>query len=95
MIRVEKPILEEVVATDMPNRPVAVLGFKLVRSSPNGTFTNNDGEHEVDKERFEKLKDTQVERVRDEEKAIEVTASEVKEMRRREGQPKEQDKWTR
>jgi hypothetical protein len=46
--------------------------------------------NEVDKERFEKLKETQVERGRDEEKAIEVAASEVKEMRRREGRSKEE-----
>jgi hypothetical protein len=44
---------------------------------------------ENDKERFEKLKETQVERGRDEEKAIEVAASEVKELRRREGRSKE------
>jgi hypothetical protein len=48
--------------------------------------------NEVDKERFEKLKDTQVERGRDEEKATEVAASEVKEMRRREGRSKEETK---
>jgi hypothetical protein len=46
--------------------------------------------NDVDKERFEKLKDTQVERGRDEEEAIEVAASEVKEMRRREGRSKEE-----
>jgi hypothetical protein len=46
--------------------------------------------NEVDKERFEKLKDTQVERGRDEEQAIDVAASEVKEMRRREGRSKEE-----
>jgi hypothetical protein len=48
-------------------------------------------QNEVDKERFEKLKDTQVERGRGEEKAIEVAASEVKEMRRREGRSKDED----
>ncbi len=47
-------------------------------------------ENQKDKERFEKLKDTQVERGRDEEKAIEVAASEVKEMRRREGRSKDE-----
>jgi hypothetical protein len=47
-------------------------------------------ENQKDKDRFEKLKDTQVERGRDEEEAIEVAASEVKEMRRREGRLKEE-----
>jgi hypothetical protein len=47
-------------------------------------------ENQVDKERFEKLKDTQVEGGRDEEEATEVAASEVKEMRRREGRSKEE-----
>jgi hypothetical protein len=46
--------------------------------------------NEVDEERFQKLRDAQVERGRDEEKAIEVAASEVKEMRRREGRSKEE-----
>jgi hypothetical protein len=46
-------------------------------------------ENEQDKERFEKLKDTQVERGRDEEEATQVAASEVKEMRRREGRSKD------
>jgi hypothetical protein len=54
----------------------------------NTTMLNK--ENEKDKERFEKLKDTQVERGRDEEKAIEVAASEVKEMRRREGRTKDE-----
>jgi len=48
-------------------------------------------ENEVDKERFEKLKDAQVQRGRDEDKAIEVAADEVKQMRRREGRSKEDD----
>jgi hypothetical protein len=39
-------------------------------------------ENEKDKKRFETLKETQVERGRNEEKAIEVAASDVKEMRR-------------
>jgi hypothetical protein len=47
-------------------------------------------ENQKDKQRFEKLKETQVERGRDEEKAIEVAASEVKEMRRREGRSKDE-----
>jgi len=38
-------------------------------------------ENQRDKKRFEKLKETQMERGRDEEKAIDVAASEVKEMR--------------
>ena len=41
-------------------------------------------ENQKDKDRFEKLKETQVERGRNEEKAIEIAAGEVKEMRRRE-----------
>jgi len=48
-------------------------------------------ENEKDKQRFEKLKETQVERGRDEEKAKEIAASEVKEMRRREGRSKEDE----
>lgn len=48
-------------------------------------------ENRTDKERFDKLKDAQVERGRDEEKAIEVAASEVKELRKREGRSKDQD----
>jgi hypothetical protein len=46
-------------------------------------------ENQKDKQRFEKLKETQVERGRDDEKAIDVAASEVKEMRRREGRSKD------
>jgi hypothetical protein len=46
-------------------------------------------ENEKDKERFEKLKQTQMERGREEEKAIDVAASEVKELRRREGRDKD------
>jgi hypothetical protein len=48
-------------------------------------------ENQVDKQRFEKLKETQVERGRDEEKAVEVAAEEVKEMREREGRSKKDD----
>lgn len=48
-------------------------------------------ENQTDKRRFEKLKDAQVERGRDEEKAVEVAADEVKEMRRREGRSKDDD----
>jgi len=48
-------------------------------------------ENQRDKERFEKLKETQVDRGRDEEKAVELAASEFKEMRRREGRSKEDD----
>ncbi len=42
------------------------------------------------KDRFEKPKEVQVERGRDEQKATEVAASEVKEMRRREGRDKDE-----
>jgi hypothetical protein len=48
-------------------------------------------ENEIDKQRFEKLKDAQEERGREEEKAIQIAAKEVKEMRAREGRSKDQD----
>jgi hypothetical protein len=48
-------------------------------------------ENKKDKDRFEKLKETQVERGRDEDEAIQVAASEVKEMREREGRAKDPD----
>jgi hypothetical protein len=48
-------------------------------------------ENEVDKKRFEKLKEAQVARGRDEEKAIDEAAKEVKDMRHREGRSKEDD----
>jgi hypothetical protein len=44
--------------------------------------------NELDKERFEKLKEAQTDRGRPEEKAVEVAADEVKELRRREGRSK-------
>ena len=46
-------------------------------------------ENRKDKDRFEKLKGAQVERGRNEKKATKVAASEVKEMRRREGKSKQ------
>ena len=48
-------------------------------------------ENEQDKERFEKLKEAEVERGRDEEKAIDVAARQVKELRKREARSKEDD----
>jgi len=48
-------------------------------------------ENQVDRDRFEKLKETQVEHGRDNESATDVAAEEVKEMRRREGRSKDQD----
>jgi hypothetical protein len=48
-------------------------------------------ENQVDKDRFDKLKETQVDRGRDENKAIEIAAEEVKELRRREGRSKDLD----
>ena len=53
-----------------------------------------------DKDRFDKLKETQIARGRDAEKASEVAAHEVKELRRREGRTKDeaeyiQDKYDR
>jgi hypothetical protein len=47
-------------------------------------------QNQKDKDRFEKLKEAQVERGRDEQTATEVAASEVKEMRRREGRDKDE-----
>jgi len=49
-------------------------------------------ENQRDKDRFEKLKEAQVDRGRDDESATEIAAEEVKEMRRREGRTKEDDK---
>jgi hypothetical protein len=46
-------------------------------------------EHKKDKKRFEKMKETELEHGRGEEKATEVAAKEVKEMRKREGRSKE------
>ena len=46
-------------------------------------------ENEGDKEKFEKLKKTQVERGRDKETATQIAASEVKELREREGLSKD------
>lgn len=46
-------------------------------------------ENETDKARFEKLKATEEQRGRDEEAAIDVAASQVKELRRREGRSKD------
>jgi hypothetical protein len=48
-------------------------------------------DNEVDKERFEKLKETEIKRGRAEEKAIEVSAGQVKELRAREGRSKEEE----
>ena len=45
--------------------------------------------NQVDKNRFGKLKEAQVERGRDKESAPEVAAEEVEEMRRREGRSKD------
>jgi hypothetical protein len=47
-------------------------------------------ENQIDKDRFEKLKEAQVERGRDGESATEVAAEEVKELRRREGRSKDE-----
>ena len=48
--------------------------------------------NQVDKDRFDKLKATQVDRGREEETAIEIAAEEVKELRRREGRSKEEER---
>ena len=47
-------------------------------------------ENQVDKQRFEKLKDAELERGREEEKATDIAADQVKELRRREGRSKEE-----
>jgi hypothetical protein len=46
-------------------------------------------ENEIDKQRFEKMKDTEMKRGRDEQTAIDVAAREAKELREREGRAKE------
>jgi hypothetical protein len=46
-------------------------------------------ENQVDKDRFEKLKDAEVDRGREEETAIDVAAQQVKELREREGRSKD------
>lgn len=48
-------------------------------------------ENEQDKQRFEKLKEFEVERGRDNEQAIDVAARQVKELRKREGRSKGDD----
>ena len=45
-------------------------------------------ENKTDKARFEKLKETQMERGREEDTATQVAANEVKELRTREGRSK-------
>lgn len=45
-------------------------------------------DNKTDKARFEKLKETQIERGRDEDTATQVAANEVKELRTREGRSK-------
>jgi hypothetical protein len=69
-----------------------LLGSPLNSCHAFGDASMLNKENQVDKDRFEKLKDTQVERGRDEETAMDVAADEVKEMRRREGRSKEDDK---
>lgn len=49
----------------------------------------NTPNQDLDKGRFEKLKEAEVERGREEGKATEVAAAQVKELRRREGRSKE------
>jgi len=56
-----------------------------VESTPHQLAPKN----QVDKERFDKLKDTQIDRGRDEKEAVEIAAEEVKELRRREGRSKD------
>lgn len=49
-------------------------------------------ENQVDKKRFERMKQTETERGRSEEKATKVAADEVKEIRKREGRSKQDRK---
>jgi hypothetical protein len=46
-------------------------------------------ENQVDKDRFEELKDAEVDRGREEETGIDVAAQQVKELREREGRSKD------
>jgi hypothetical protein len=46
-------------------------------------------DNQKDKERFDNLKETEVERGRNDEKATKVAAKQVKELRKREGRSKE------
>lgn len=46
-------------------------------------------ENQVDKERFDKLKETELDHGREEERATDVAAQQVKELRRREGRSKD------
>jgi hypothetical protein len=48
-------------------------------------------ENQRDKARFDKLKETQIKRGRDEKEATEEAANEVKQMRQREGRSKDGD----
>jgi hypothetical protein len=48
-------------------------------------------ENEKDKQRFDKLKEAETSRGREEDIAIDVPAKEVKELRRREGRSKDDD----
>lgn len=56
-----------------------------------GTNAMLNAENEKDKERFDKLKEAETSRGRDEDVAIDVAAKEVKELRRREGRSKDDD----
>jgi len=46
-------------------------------------------DNEIDKKRFEEIKEMEVERGRDEEEATDIVAREVKELRKREGRSKD------
>ena len=50
-------------------------------------------ENQKDKDRFEKMKETELEHGRGEKKATEVAAKEVREMRQREGRSKDSDEY--
>jgi hypothetical protein len=62
---------------------------KLEKRLGDRTMLNE--ENKVDKDRFEKLKETEENRGRDEAEAIDVSARQVKELREREGRSKDDE----
>jgi hypothetical protein len=73
-----------------------MLGVSTARTDESSLTFEPEPKHqysaknELDRNRFEKLKEAQVARGRDEEKATAVAAHEVKELRRREGRAKDE-----
>jgi hypothetical protein len=68
-----------------------LLGATFTKSTTIWSIIMLNKENQIDKERFDKLKEAQVGRGRDEGTATEVAAEEVKEMRSREGRSKKDD----